>query len=55
MSSLKDEENRIYDLAAENTGDLFELLEVLGNLYPTISKLEVLFSDDEDLDNDDKM
>jgi len=30
-------------------------LEVLGNLYPTISKLEVLFSVDEDLENDDKM
>lgn len=53
FSPLDDEENRIYDLAAEITGDLFEPLEDLENLYRTISKFEDLFPDDEDFDDDD--
>lgn len=54
FSSQDDEENRIYDLAAEITGDLFEPLEDLENLYRTISKLEDLFPDDEDFDDEDE-
>ncbi len=54
FSSLKDEENRIYDLAAEITGDLFEPLEDLENLYRTVSKLEDLFPDDEDFEEMDE-
>lgn len=48
FSSLDDEENQIYDLAAEITGDLFEPLEGLEKLYRTISELEELYPDDED-------
>lgn len=54
FSSLDDEENRIYDLAAEITGDLFEPLEGLEKLYRTISELEELYPDDEDFDDDDE-
>jgi len=54
FSSLDDEENRIYDLAAEITGELFEPLEGLENLYRTISQLEDLFPNDEDFDDDDE-
>ena len=54
FSLLDDVENRIYDLAAEITGDLFEPLEDLENLYRMISKLEDLFPDDEDFDKDDE-
>lgn len=54
FSSLDDEENRIYDLAAEITDELFEPLEGLEKLYRTISNLEELYPDDEDFDDDDE-
>lgn len=48
FSSLEDEENRIYDLAAEITDELFEPLKDLESLYRTLSTLEELFPDDEE-------
>jgi len=54
FSSLEDQENRIYELAAEISGELFEPLEDLENLYRFLSKLEDLFPDDEDFDEMDE-
>ena len=51
---MEDEENRIYELAAEISGELFEPLEDLENLYRFLSKLEDLFPDDEDFDEMDE-
>lgn len=54
FSSLENEDERIYDLAAEITDELFEPLEGMEKLYRTISKLEELYPDDEDFDADDE-